>query len=329
MRDLYHFHDNFSENRNVSSRCVIKGQVSEPELSIFIPTFRREDTLFETVKSAINQETNHIYEIIIVSNDPEQGSYISEKLKSLNCSRIYYYINCQNIGLCGNWNRGIELARSDYVSMIHDDDILSPFFVDCMVRAIHDNNSPGIIGVNNHSFSSSFALPAFCRPFSSLKYRSVTKRSFFYGQYICIAGMTVRRSLLFKIGGYSEAYYPNEDTNLIYQALLLDSVINIEFELAGYRKERNLSLSKGTMEKTIILLEETRRCIAKHELFAKRWMNAFDREYLYAYIEGANMYWNLNIDYKAIFAVYGMKLKKPSSFSLQIMGLLRRVLIRV
>ena len=58
--------------------------------------------------------------------------------------------------MCGNWNRGIELARGKYIAMIHDDDMLSPYFMNAIEKAISDNSNPGIIGVDSINFNSSF-----------------------------------------------------------------------------------------------------------------------------------------------------------------------------
>ena len=317
MRDIYQYYNNFEKYKDVKSNLVINGKVTNPELSIFVPTYKRASTLEVTLKSVINQQTNVVYEIIIVNNDPEEGyKETKELLEGFNDERIYYYVNEQNIGLCGNWNRGIELSRGSYVTMIHDDDLLSPYFVENMIKAINDSKA-GIIGVNYYGFRSD-SLPAFARP-QKLNYRNVTKESFFFGRNINIAGITVKKELMFSLGGYSEEYYPNEDTNLIYQAIVKDKVINIEHPLAGYRKEINLSLNDGTMTKIIMIMEETRRNIAKHEKFAERWMGKYDKEYLYTYIQGANTYWRLKIDYSDIFTKFGFRKNEPSKFKLFLM----------
>ena len=37
-----------------------------------------------------------------------------------------YYKNEKILGMLGNWNRGIELARAPFVTYCHDDDMLLP-----------------------------------------------------------------------------------------------------------------------------------------------------------------------------------------------------------
>lgn len=324
MRDIYTFEDNFKKYNAVSSKCVIKGAIDNPEISIFIPTFKRTQTIVETIRSALDQFGNVNYEIVIVNNDPEGCKGDTRNLiESFHDKRIYYFINEINIGLCGNWNRGLELCRARYVAMIHDDDMLSPWFLSSMMEALQKNENPVIIGVNSLNFDSK-NKPQFNKP-KKLYYREVSKKSFFYGKYITIAGMTVNRELAISIGGYSEDFYPNEDTIFIYQALLKGRVFNIDNNLAAYRQEVNLSLKDGMMNKIISYMEHTRRSIASHERFAEKWMNMFDKEYLYSYIRGANKHWGTTVDAKDIFREFGFSEQTPSEIKMKIMALLLRI----
>lgn len=305
MRDLYECYNNFDKYEKITSKLISRSFVQVPRLTIFIPTYQRAKTLEMTVQSAINQSYKGEYEILIVNNDPNADlNEIKAMLSKWNSSRVAYYVNLENIGLCGNWNRGIELARSKYVSMIHDDDILSPYFVEKIIDEIDDENV-GVIGVDYISFTSQ-NLPKFQVPLKRLSRRKIMRQSFFFGRYINIAGITVKRELALQIGGYSEEYYPNEDTVFIYQAVLRSKVININFPLAGYRQEVNLSLKPGVMEQIIYLTEQTRRCIAKHEFFAAAWMKFFDAEFLYQYVEGANQYWKMELDHNSLFKICGL-----------------------
>ena len=140
--------------------------------------------------------------------------------------------------------------------------------------------------------------------------------------------MTVRKDLFIEIGGYAEEYFPNLDTNLIYQFLIKDRVINVEHPLAAYRKEMNASLSEGAMESIICMMEDTRRNIAAHEPFAKRWMRYFDREFLYKYVCSANEYWDIHVDYKPIFKRYGFSEGRPCWCKMKLMNFLQKLAMK-
>ena len=324
MRDIYKFTDNFEKYKSVPSKCIIKGEVTNPEISIFIPTYKRAETIAETISSALNQIGTSLYEVVIVNNDPDgETCDTREIIESYNDKRLYYYVNQENIGLCGNWNRGLELCRGRYVAMIHDDDVLGTWFLSSMLKAIDENKGPLIIGVRSINFTSK-NKPNFIKP-EKLKYRTVTKKSFFFGRYLTIAGMTVDRERAIAIGGYSQDFYPNEDTIFIYQALLKGKVINVDNELAGYRKEVNLSLAEGTMKKIIEYTEYTRRNIAEHENFAKIFMKQFDREFLYSYAEGANKGWGTDVDIDDIMREFNMPEGRPNGLKLKLMKALCKI----
>ena len=329
MRDFYEYRDKIKTYKNVKSVLAVEGKIEKPDITIFIPTYKRAETLMVSVESAINQVGNYNYEILIVNNDPDGINGNSRELvENLNNEKIYYYVNEENIGLCVKRNGGIELARHKYVGMIHWDDILIPWFLAAMMPSIKATEEPEILGVSFVKFDSS-NMPEFRKPVN-LRYRNVTKKSYFFGKYINIAGMTVKREFILKLGGYADEYLPNEDSVLIYQVLLEGRVVNIESILAGYRQEMNLTLSGDTMKRIIEEVEYTRRVIAKHESFAATWMRYFDKEYLYRYVIGANRHWGLNIDPYEIYEMVGLPKKPINKIKYVIMrGLLKYEQTRV
>lgn len=95
-----------------------------PELSIMIPTYGRATYLEKAIDSAISQKSKKCtYEVVVVSNDPNDAM---EHLiaKYGNTENLFIYRNEQNLGMVGNSNRCVDLARGKYVAFLHDDDYL-------------------------------------------------------------------------------------------------------------------------------------------------------------------------------------------------------------
>lgn len=320
--DLYTFGSHFEKYSSVASIPLKVNKVKKPFFTILIPTYKRTEIIEETIQSALFQQTfGKEYEIVIVDNNPE--TKFDAERSIYQDGRISYFVNQKNIGLCGNWNRGIELSKGKYIVMLHDDDILGPYCLKNLYLAIRDNHYPGMVGCGIVNFSEvkelSFTVP------EKLSYRRITKRGFFFGRYIGICGMTFQKKLARKIGGFNESYYPNEDTNFIYQMLLVSSIIKIENSLAGYRKGVNLSLQGNTMREIIRKMELTRKNIAEHEIFARLWMHFFDKEYLYSYIISANRTWNMQMDYQEVFAECGFENSRISKIKYNIMCILLKI----
>ncbi len=105
-----------------------------PTYTIIIPTLRRAELVEETLKSAINQNKFKDYEIVVLDIDPEKNTD-TEKLmgKYKKCKNIFYY-RCEE-ELIG-WNRGLELARTKWVTVLGDDDLLMPNYLNSVDEII-------------------------------------------------------------------------------------------------------------------------------------------------------------------------------------------------
>jgi glycosyltransferase involved in cell wall biosynthesis len=88
-------------------------------ISVIIPTYNREKTIKESVQSVLNQSYND-FEIIIIDDGSTDNT---EKLVlELEDSRISYYKNPSNIGACGSRNKGIEIAKGEFIAFQDSDD---------------------------------------------------------------------------------------------------------------------------------------------------------------------------------------------------------------
>lgn len=128
--DFYSYKDNFKVYGDIKSELIF-GDLSMPvpKYTIFIPTFKRPDLLQETIDSALNQKKFKDYEIIILDNDPERNTPTEKILKKKysKYKNVFYYK--QEKWNPGNCNRGIELSRTEWFTIVCDDDLLLPNFL--------------------------------------------------------------------------------------------------------------------------------------------------------------------------------------------------------
>jgi len=126
--ELIYSGDNFKKKAHVKS-ILLKGDLNRkiPELTVTIPTYKRLDLLKRTLASVMRQDiSKDKFDILILDNDPEMDNETFQYVKTLNWDNLYYYKNDENIGAYGNQNRCIELARTEWISMVHDDDVIFP-----------------------------------------------------------------------------------------------------------------------------------------------------------------------------------------------------------
>lgn len=113
-----------------------------PKISVVIPVYNGENYLAETVESVLAQ-TFEDFELIIVDNcstDATPG--IAQKYAEQD-DRVVYYKNERNLGMVGNWNRAVLLARDEYIKLLCADDVIEPEHLQAFVNVLdtHPNVS--------------------------------------------------------------------------------------------------------------------------------------------------------------------------------------------
>ncbi len=128
VEEIIHSGDNFKKKAHIKS-VLLKGDLNRriPEITVVIPTYQRLDSLKRTLDSVIHQDlSKELFDILILDNDPAMDNEISLYIQTLDLENLYYYKNKENLGAYGNMNRCMELARTEWISMVHDDDVIFP-----------------------------------------------------------------------------------------------------------------------------------------------------------------------------------------------------------
>jgi cellulose synthase/poly-beta-1,6-N-acetylglucosamine synthase-like glycosyltransferase len=104
-----------------------------PLVSICIPTYNRAEMVGDAIRSALAQ-TYPAIEVVVVDNASTDRT--AEVVASLQDPRLRFVRNESNLGLFGNFNRCIELARGSLVHILHSDDTIPPGFTQACVNLI-------------------------------------------------------------------------------------------------------------------------------------------------------------------------------------------------
>ncbi len=95
---------------------------SSPRVSVIIPLYNHEHYISETVDSVLRQ-TFQDFELIIINDGSTDKS--GEIVKNITDVRIRYYSQ-QNQGAPFTINKGAQLARGEYISILNSDDLYDP-----------------------------------------------------------------------------------------------------------------------------------------------------------------------------------------------------------
>lgn len=102
----------------MESRMVINQ--SSPLITVFMPVYNTEDFLKEAIESILAQSYSNFELLIIDDGSTDNSINIIESFKD---KRIRLVKNKKNMGLPYTRNRGLELAKGEYIAIMDSDDI--------------------------------------------------------------------------------------------------------------------------------------------------------------------------------------------------------------
>ncbi|MEO9964636.1 MAG: glycosyltransferase family 2 protein [Reichenbachiella sp.] len=109
------------------------------KVSVIISTYNRPKLLKNAVQSALDQNLEDM-EIIIVNDfsDPKYRSQLQEVVGL--SSKIQLIDNHENFGVSCSRNKGLDLAKGEFVLFLDDDDVLLPNILEETLAVIKDGN---------------------------------------------------------------------------------------------------------------------------------------------------------------------------------------------
>lgn len=244
-KNFFEYIDNFSKYKEIESVLLYGKKIKGKKLTIAIPTYKRENLLKESLKSAINQKKFDDYEIIIVDNDDNfDNKKCLEIVRSFNCDKIKYYKNKSNLGMYGNWNRCIELASGEYITILNDDDWLEENYLFEMMNNIGKKD-----GIFCDYFKKDFR---FFKQINQEKTKLIykikkkfdlkIKELYFYNIIPGSLGVILKVDKLKRLGGYNSNYFPISDYVLTSNYIYNYNCIQLTSKLTNYRIQENESL---------------------------------------------------------------------------------------
>lgn len=101
-------------------------------VSVLMPAYKIK-YLGEAIESVLNQTYKNLELIIVNDASPEDLTSVVERFQD---DRIRYFVNEVNIGgedPVNNWNKCLSYAKGEFVSLLCDDDLYEPTFIESMI----------------------------------------------------------------------------------------------------------------------------------------------------------------------------------------------------
>ena len=202
--------------------------------SIVIINFNTKSLTEQTIQSILDG-TQFDFEIIIVDNSTNE----SERFYSHENDHVNI-LHCENHGFGHACNRGVDIAKGEYVLLLNSDTIVEPGSIDKCLEYIEQHKDIGALGCKLVLEDGSLdhgCRRGFPTPINSLFYFAGLDRLFpnsaLFGGYrlnylstddihdvdaISGAFMMMRHSLYTQINGFDEAFFMyGEDLDLCYR----------------------------------------------------------------------------------------------------------------
>jgi glycosyltransferase involved in cell wall biosynthesis len=116
----------------------MKNENNIPRVSLIIPTYNRAHLLPDAVNSALGQSYRN-FEVIII----DDGSTDNTRKIALSFPPQVRYVYQENQGAPSAFNKGIKLARGEYLAIFADDDMILESFLEKTVKFMDEHPEIG------------------------------------------------------------------------------------------------------------------------------------------------------------------------------------------
>ncbi len=138
---LFRSHDDIAPPRIMP----ITESSRRPRFSVMIPAYEPDEKICHTIASVFRQAPAADDMQITVVDDASSSDHVERLVRSVDPFRRVEIVSHRiRLGLAGNWNRAIELARGHLVHLLHQDDSVSPGFYAAIDRGFRRGEGVGM-----------------------------------------------------------------------------------------------------------------------------------------------------------------------------------------
>ncbi len=115
------------------------------KLTVAMITYNREKYISKAIESVLNQ-TYKNFKFIILDNCSTDNT--GDIIKNFNSPKINYIKNDKNIGFVGNLNKALDICDTEYLIIVHDDDILKDDLLEKEINILEKDKDISLVGAN-------------------------------------------------------------------------------------------------------------------------------------------------------------------------------------
>ena len=174
---------------------------TEPLVSVIMPAYNAERFLDAAILSVVNQ-TMENWELYVIDDCSKDESFSIAQGYAANDARIHALKNDENSGVARTRNRGIELAKGQYIAFLDSDDIWLPEKLERQLEKMQQADagvgycSYGIIGEDGNKVKGDYIVA------ETAAYEDILKEN-----YIQCSAMLIRADIVKKFMFNTEFFH--------------------------------------------------------------------------------------------------------------------------
>lgn len=145
---------------------------------------------------------------------------------------VRYFANEPALGAVGNWNRCLREARGEWVTVLHEDDLLYPNYLELVQPRLREPIAAVAVRTEQGPFPARTPPPA---PARAPKVWAYPPRYFMKSSMSPFPGVMLRRSTALGLGGFDERWGPLADYEFWYRVACAGRVEVVRAVGAFYR----------------------------------------------------------------------------------------------
>lgn len=203
----------------------------------------------ECIGSILRQKYTN-YEILIIDDGSTDDS--ENLIKSMNHPKIRYYKNTRNMGIVPSLNRGLRLAKGEYIARMDADDVMVGNRLEEQINFLDKNKDYGMVGGNYQVINE---LGIYHETINTRTDPEFLRLGLLFRNQFHHSAVTMRTEIAKKLK-YSNKFRYCEDFELWTRFAEVSKVSNISSVHLSYRWHENNSCSKNQpiLKKSVLSL---------------------------------------------------------------------------
>jgi len=224
------------------------------KLSVTIPTYNPNPAyLKKAIESVLNGGfDSRFMELIIVDNNSTLVN-IYEICKKY--SEVTYINNLINLGMSGNWNRCIELAKGEYIHILHDDDYVVDGFYTNAINILTKIKPEVLLCGFDYMMNGEIVGCSFPTNWKNDRALGFEKYLQFEKQYIQPPAILISKECYLRVGGFNHRFYPIMDWEMWCRIFDNSSQIYLSNSLRSVYRIHEKNISNDVFNKVSTMIK--------------------------------------------------------------------------